>query len=521
MGLCKSRLKKCCNSPKQNHNNNQENPIPIKPITNEEFSKLYSYESAICKIKCEKIEKNENKEYIGTGFFCIINDKNIPFNKALFSNNHLLNETRIEINKYIEFEYLEKNYKIEITEDRMVFTNEFLDYTCIEILDNDNINIEKFFNIDQTIFNNKNSLKLKEIFILQYPYGKLSHDIGKILEIDNTIIKHSASTEYGSSGSPLINRDNYLIFGIHFGAEQSKKTRNDEYEYNCATSFDAIIKDIIDKISKLPVKPNERTIKTINLIYNKIDDDISFNNIFGDNFVENNKDNITLIINDKKSELVSTYNLKKGKNNIQMIINNNLTNLEYMFKDAKSLENIEGLENLNTKNVSNFSWIFYHCSSLSDIKPLRNWNVSNGNNFSGLFWECSSLSDIKPIQNWNVSNGNNFSFMFKGCSALSDINPLENWNVSNGNNFSGMFNDCSLLQDLKPLHNWIVSSGKDFTGMFSGCSQLQDVKPLENWDVSNGNDFMWMFSRCPSLLDNTPLLRWRLSNEDYFSSMFS
>ena len=38
-----------------------------------------------------------------------------------------------------------------------------------------------------------------------------------------------------------------------------------------------------------------------------------------------------------------------------MIINDNLTNLEYMFKDAKSLENIEGLKNLNTKNVSNFS----------------------------------------------------------------------------------------------------------------------------------------------------------------------
>ena len=45
-------------------------------------------------------------------------------------------------------------------------------------------------------------------------------------------------------------------------------------------------------------------------------------NIFGSNFVENNADNLSLIINGKKSKLVAEYNLKKGENNIALCIKN-------------------------------------------------------------------------------------------------------------------------------------------------------------------------------------------------------
>ena len=38
-----------------------------------------------------------------------------------------------------------------------------------------------------------------------------------------------------------------------------------------------------------------------------------------------------------------------------MIIKNKLTNLEFMFYDCISLENIDELKYLDTKNVNNFS----------------------------------------------------------------------------------------------------------------------------------------------------------------------
>ena len=66
-------------------------------------------------------------------------------------------------------------------------------------------------------------------------------------------------------------------------------------------------------------------------------------NIFGKEFVENNKDNIELIINGIKCELSNNYKLEYGENNIQIIIKNKISNLENMFYKCKSLKNIEGL----------------------------------------------------------------------------------------------------------------------------------------------------------------------------------
>ena len=74
--------------------------------------------SAICKIQYETLINNKIVKCFCTGFFCEINDINIPFRKALFTNNHVLDENKIKNNKQIEFEYCGKKNKIEITKDR-------------------------------------------------------------------------------------------------------------------------------------------------------------------------------------------------------------------------------------------------------------------------------------------------------------------------------------------------------------------------------------------------------------------
>ena len=58
----------------------------------------------------------------------------------------------------------------------------------------------------------------------------------------------------------------------------------------------------------------------INLIYEIEDDEDEMNNIFREKFVENNKNNIELIINVKKMDLVKEYKLNKGINHIEIII---------------------------------------------------------------------------------------------------------------------------------------------------------------------------------------------------------
>ena len=179
--------------------------------------------------------------------------------------------------------------------------------------------------------------------ILQYPQGKFFFDYGKILNIKENIIEHNVNIIGGSSGSPLIKRYNYnYVIGIHFDGLKIKESKN----CNLASPFDIIIKDIIDKLYKLDQNNiNKYNIieyrNIINLLYNKNVDFYNPVRIFGSNFVQNNKNNITLRINGKKSELIEEYELKKGYNNVQIIINNKLVNLECMFENVISLVNIE------------------------------------------------------------------------------------------------------------------------------------------------------------------------------------
>jgi len=220
-----------------------------------------------------------------------------------------------------------------------------------------------------------------------------------------------------------------------------------------------------DEYFKHPFFETKNT-NIINLIYYVEKDEEKEQNIFGKEFVKNNKDRIELMINRINNKLVEKYRLKKGENNIQIIVKNKLANLKKMFDGCSTLKNIDELKYLDTKEITNFSYMFYGCSSLSDIKSLKNWDVSNGTNFSYMFYGCSSLSDIKSLENWNVSNGTNFSYIFYKCPLLSDIKSLENWNVSNRIDFSNMFSVCLSLSDLKPLEKWNVSNRTNIDIMY-------------------------------------------------------
>ena len=133
----------------------------------------------MCKISFETKKGEKGK---GSGFFCEI-DK-FPIKYALFTNNHVLYESNIEIGSKIHFEYLEfqKSLEIKITQNRKLFTNKELDYTCIQLFESDGI--KDFFKVEPKIFKDKNDLKGNDIFILQFTNGNdISFSFGKILKI--------------------------------------------------------------------------------------------------------------------------------------------------------------------------------------------------------------------------------------------------------------------------------------------------------------------------------------------------
>ena len=215
------------------------------PIHKTEINRLFKKGiESMCKILIRKDEKKGT----GTGFFCKIRHPNINLSSILLTNNHVLGASQLKEGNIIEFEYNNIIQNLVLTKERRFYTNPTLDYTCIEILDSDNI--LNFFEIDEDIINEKfENLKESEIFILQFPKGdEISFSQGKIMSFDNkNRIIHSASTDSGSSGSPIILRNsqyNFKICGIHFGGDQNKNR-------NYASLFTEIVNDLKIQVNSL------------------------------------------------------------------------------------------------------------------------------------------------------------------------------------------------------------------------------------------------------------------------------
>ena len=147
--------------------------------------------------------------------------------------------------------------------------------------------------------------------------------------------------------------------------------------------------------------------------------------IFGDKFVENNKSNFQMIINDISYKISSFYNIKKEKEN---------EILEIKLKQIK--------------DITNISRMFSGCSSLIELPDISKWNTNNVNNMKAMFDNCSRLSSLPDISKWNTNNVTDISFIFNKCISLSSLPDISKWNTNNVNNMSSMFQLCLSLTEL-------------------------------------------------------------------------
>ena len=502
---------------------------------------------------CLLCKENHNKEHIlidyeKRNYLCHKHDE-IFASYCEICKENLCMQCQIEHNnnhKIISYMKMLKNInnitiKIKELKDIIDRFNDNID-NIMNILKNIKINIEKYYMIYNNILNNYDVKKRNY---------ELYKNLNSINYINNNIIIKDVTDIINEKN--IINKFNRL-YELNMKIENNEIKKNEvkknEVKKNEVQKNEAKKKEVKkNEIKKNEVKKNEvkknevkknesnktkikKILNEINQIKNneKIKDKVEYKNkinliyktkekgtfyIFGYDFVCNNKNNIELIINGNKSELIDYYNLEKGNNNIQLIIKNDLTNLYGMFYEIHSIYNIDELKYLNVSKCTSFRSMFYHCSSLSDIKPLEKWDVSKCTDFSYMFSRCYSLLDISPLKKWNVSNCTNFTYLFYDCFSLSDIKPLEKWDVSNCTDFSYMFYGCSSLSDIKPLEKWDVSKCSKFISMFYGCSLLSDIKPLEKWDVSKCTIFDYMFYGCSEKLDINQLKNWRNINENF------
>ena len=109
-----------------------------------------------------------------------------------------------------------------------------------------------------------------------------------------------------------------------------------------------------------------------------------------------------------------------------------------------NLATIEGIENLNTENVTNMHGMFFYCQNLSSL-DLTNFNTGNVTNMFNMFSNCQNLSSL-DLTSFNTANVTFMDYMFDGCSTLTTIYASEKF-VTDQVNGGDMFNECRSLKD--------------------------------------------------------------------------
>ena len=162
-----------------------------------------------------------------------------------------------------------------------------------------------------------------------------------------------------------------------------------------------------------------------------------------------------------------------------------------------NLATIEGIENLNTENVTNMGVMFCGCQKLSSL-DLTNFNTGNVTNMSGMFGYCYGLTSL-DLTSFNTANVTDMGQMFVACNGLASLN-LTSFNTANVMNMGHMFWYCNGLTSLD-LTSFNTANVTYMHFMFNNCSTLKTIYASDKFVTSKVQSGENMFSACRSLKD--------------------
>ena len=144
---------------------------------------------------------------------------------------------------------------------------------------------------------------------------------------------------------------------------------------------------------------------------------------------------------------------------------------------CEKLNQVEGIKNLNTKEVTDMADMFYECRDLSSL-DVSGFNTEKVTDMSGMFYECISLK-LLDVAKFNTANVKNMSNMFYRCYNLDLLN-VTNFNTENVTNMQGMFYSCSALTTIYASDNFVTGKVTEGIDMFSNCTNLKGFIDYKN-----------------------------------------
>ena len=241
------------------------------------------------------------------------------------------------------------------------------------------------------------------------------------------------------------------------------------------------------------------------------------------------------------------------------------TSCHYWFCLCSNLTTIEGIEYLNTENVTNMNSMFDRCSALT-LLDLTNFNTAKVSDMSYMFMGCSALTTIFVSDKFVTDQVTSSDNMFHMCINL--IGAIEYDGSKSDHNFAnyktgyftpeGGFHAYAEFDNStgtltfrrgasKPEGTYDLNMGTNYPGWwygqkekiktvvfdasftnarptscycwFSGCNNLTEIKGIEYLNTEKVTNMGFMFSSCKALT-SLNLSNFNTEKVMYMSNMF-
>ena len=165
------------------------------------------------------------------------------------------------------------------------------------------------------------------------------------------------------------------------------------------------------------------------------------------------------------------------------------------FAEMYELTSVEGIENLNTSEVTDMGGMFWECGSLPYV-DVSGFDTHNVTNMNSMFAECYELTGL-DVSGFDTRNVTSMESMFGNCSELTFLD-VSGFNTAKVTSMYNLFGGCGLTS--LDLHSFDTHNVTNMCYMFSSCSELKTIYVGEGWTTAGVTVSDEMFYYCLSIV---------------------
>jgi surface protein len=143
------------------------------------------------------------------------------------------------------------------------------------------------------------------------------------------------------------------------------------------------------------------------------------------------------------------------------------------FDSCTQLTEIEGLEYLNTSEMTFMDEMFFFCRHLNNV-DLSHFETNKVTSMRAMFSGCSGLKSI-DLSHFDTRNVEILGAMFYGCSSLTEID-LSNFDTGKVTSFSFILRNCTSLKEVIMGQMFVSTEVANIDNAFEGCTSLKTIQ---------------------------------------------